>query len=40
MTMYAPLYDYLVVVDFEATCDEGDNPVVTRENQEIIEFPW
>lgn len=33
-------YDYLVVIDFEATCDEGEQPKVTRENQEIIEFPW
>lgn len=32
--------DYLVIIDFEATCDEGENPVVTRKNQEIIEFPW
>jgi inhibitor of KinA sporulation pathway (predicted exonuclease) len=32
--------DYLVCVDFEATCDEGPTPTVTRENQEIIEFPW
>jgi hypothetical protein len=40
MAVYAPLYDYLVVIDFEATCDEGENPQVTRANQEIIEFPW
>jgi inhibitor of KinA sporulation pathway (predicted exonuclease) len=40
MTYNGPLYDYLVVVDFEATCDEGENPQVTRANQEIIEFPW
>jgi hypothetical protein len=40
MTFSGPLYDYLVVVDFEATCDEGENPQVTRANQEIIEFPW
>jgi len=33
-------FDYLVVIDFEATCDEGDQPKVTRDNQEIIEFPW
>src|SRR5689334_17428470 len=32
-------YDYLVVIDFEATCDEG-NTGFTRENQEVIEFPW
>jgi ERI1 exoribonuclease 3 len=38
-----PLLDFLVVVDFEATCDSafhGYQPLVTRENQEIIEFPW
>lgn len=40
MSFNGPLYDYLVVVDFEATCDEGENPKVTRANQEIIEFPW
>eukprot|EP01103_Thecamoeba_quadrilineata_P015118 TRINITY_DN467_c0_g1_i2.p1 TRINITY_DN467_c0_g1~~TRINITY_DN467_c0_g1_i2.p1 ORF type:complete len:472 (+),score=49.63 TRINITY_DN467_c0_g1_i2:26-1417(+) len=33
-------FEYLVIIDFEATCDEGPNPAVTRENQEIIEFPW
>ncbi len=33
-------FQYLVVVDFEATCDEGRNPKITRSNQEIIEFPW
>jgi len=27
------------VIDFEATCDEGPAPKVTRANQEIIEFP-
>jgi len=33
-------FSHLVVIDFEATCDQGDNPKVTRETQEIIEFPW
>jgi len=33
-------FDYLVVIDFEATCDEGPDAIVTRQNQEIIEFPW
>jgi len=33
-------FDYLVILDFEATCDNGTKPKVTRENQEIIEFPW
>lgn len=35
--------DYLVVLDVEATCDassDGSAPVVTRDNQEVIEFPW
>eukprot|EP00455_Lapot_gusevi_P040929 TRINITY_DN4689_c0_g2_i3.p1 TRINITY_DN4689_c0_g2~~TRINITY_DN4689_c0_g2_i3.p1 ORF type:complete len:343 (+),score=21.65 TRINITY_DN4689_c0_g2_i3:67-1095(+) len=34
------IYDYLVVVDFEATCDDQCPPAVMRETQEIIEFPW
>jgi len=34
------VFDYLIIFDFEATCDTGDKPKVTRENQEIIEFPW
>eukprot|EP00949_MAST-11_sp_MAST-11-sp1_P003649 g3649.t1 len=33
-------YDVVVCLDFEATCDEGDAPKVSREEQEIIEFPW
>jgi len=33
-------FDYLVIIDFEATCDNGEKPKITRENQEIIEFPW
>lgn len=32
-------FDYVVVIDFEATCDEG-NTGFTRESQEVIEFPW
>ena len=32
-------FDYLLVIDLEATCDEG-NPGFSRENQEVIEFPW
>lgn len=37
-------FDYLIVLDLEATCDapspDGRAPSVTRETQEIIEFPW
>jgi len=35
-------YDYLVVIDFEATCDNGDSPSISlsRNNQEMIEFPF
>nr|CAG4707971.1 unnamed protein product [Naegleria fowleri] len=33
-------YDYLVIIDFEATCDTGLNPTITRDNQEMIEFPF
>jgi len=33
-------FDYLVVVDLEATCDEGVNPKITPKTQEIIEFPF
>jgi len=32
--------DYLVIIDFEANCDCGDSPLITRENQEMIEFPF
>jgi hypothetical protein len=28
--------DFLVIVDFEASCDEGKQPIVNRDNQEII----
>jgi hypothetical protein len=33
-------FDYLVVIDFEATCDYDISPKVTTETAEIIEFPW
>eukprot|EP00469_Lotharella_globosa_P008088 CAMPEP_0167772096 /NCGR_PEP_ID=MMETSP0111_2-20121227/654_1 /TAXON_ID=91324 /ORGANISM="Lotharella globosa, Strain CCCM811" /LENGTH=500 /DNA_ID=CAMNT_0007661543 /DNA_START=13 /DNA_END=1515 /DNA_ORIENTATION=+ len=33
-------FDCIVIVDLEATCDEGSNPKVTQGAQEIIEFPW
>jgi len=35
-------YDYLIVIDFEATCDNGDNPSISlsNNNQEMIEFPF
>ncbi|KAH3755907.1 Znfinger in Ran binding protein [Pelomyxa schiedti] len=39
-TSRACLFNYLVVVDLEATCDEGNPPLVTQETQEVIEFPW
>jgi inhibitor of KinA sporulation pathway (predicted exonuclease) len=32
--------DVLVVLDIEATCDQGPGVVFTDEQQEIIEFPW
>jgi len=32
--------DYLIVMDFEATCDNGLYPKITRNNQEMIEFPF
>lgn len=31
---------FLVIFDFEATCDFSPDPVVTVDNSEIIEFPW
>lgn len=37
--LFSESFDYLVVIDFEATCDEGEKPSITPENQEIIEFP-
>jgi len=37
-------FDYIICIDFEATCDElseGHGALeVTRDTQEIIEFPW
>lgn len=35
-------FDYLVVIDFEATCDDGVSPTISlsRNNQEMIEFPF
>ncbi|CAI2174267.1 12414_t:CDS:2 [Funneliformis geosporum] len=42
--IHCPGIDYLVVIDFEATCDENNtNPQtiqVTKETAEIIEFAW
>jgi len=31
---------FLIILDFEATCDFSPNPLITRETSEIIEFPW
>jgi inhibitor of KinA sporulation pathway (predicted exonuclease) len=43
-TNTTPPYQFLICIDFEATCDETseDHPEldVTRDAQEIIEFPW
>ena len=33
-------WDYFLVIDFEATCDNRVFGTVSIENQEIIEFPW
>jgi ERI1 exoribonuclease 3 len=35
-------FDYLIVIDFEATCDNGDYPTISlsKNNQEMIEFPF
>ena len=43
--LVAPIYQggrprFLIIIDFEATCDFSPNPVVTMDNSEIIEFPW
>ncbi|KAG9300822.1 hypothetical protein G9A89_004452 [Geosiphon pyriformis] len=41
--VHCPGIDYLIVIDFEATCDENANPQalqVTKETAEIIEFAW
>lgn len=34
------MFEFLVIFDFEATCDEGENPIVHSNNQEMIEFPF
>jgi len=34
------LVDYLILIDFEATCDTGPTPKITRSNQEMVEFPF
>ncbi|KAL0485613.1 3'-5' exoribonuclease exoribonuclease [Acrasis kona] len=34
------LFDYLIIIDFEATCDNGPKPLINRDNQEMIEFPF
>lgn len=31
---------FLVIMDFEATCDFAPEPIITSSNSEIIEFPW
>jgi inhibitor of KinA sporulation pathway (predicted exonuclease) len=31
---------FLIIIDFEATCDFAPEPLVSVENSEIIEFPW
>eukprot|EP01095_Lingulamoeba_sp_RSL-Kostka_P013044 TRINITY_DN528_c1_g2_i1.p1 TRINITY_DN528_c1_g2~~TRINITY_DN528_c1_g2_i1.p1 ORF type:complete len:619 (+),score=177.47 TRINITY_DN528_c1_g2_i1:173-2029(+) len=31
---------FLIIIDFEATCDFAPNPIITSLNSEIIEFPW
>jgi len=33
-------YRYLVIMDFEATCDYSPHPCVDALSAEIIEFPW
>jgi inhibitor of KinA sporulation pathway (predicted exonuclease) len=37
-------FDFFICIDFEATCDETSEThselLVTRDQQEIIEFPW
>ncbi|CAG8529749.1 6179_t:CDS:2 [Diversispora eburnea] len=41
--VHCPGIDYLVVIDFEATCDENEAAQasqVTKETAEIIEFAW
>jgi inhibitor of KinA sporulation pathway (predicted exonuclease) len=31
---------FLIIMDFEATCDFAPEPLITVDNSEIIEFPW
>ena len=31
---------FLIIIDFEATCDFSPNPIITPDSSEIIEFPW
>lgn len=31
---------FLIIIDFEATCDFAPNPLVRFDTSEIIEFPW
>ncbi|KAI9143226.1 ribonuclease H-like domain-containing protein [Paraphysoderma sedebokerense] len=38
--MSHPHYSHLIIVDFEATCDEASPPRVTKDSAEIIEFSW
>eukprot|EP00164_Ancoracysta_twista_P007747 GFYU01011053.1.p2 GENE.GFYU01011053.1~~GFYU01011053.1.p2 ORF type:complete len:556 (+),score=81.30 GFYU01011053.1:218-1885(+) len=33
-------YRYLIVLDFEATCDFGPEPTISDDTSEIVEFPW
>ena len=44
MALFDLPFDYLICIDFEATCDEisqlHKELLVTRDQQEIIEFPW
>ncbi|KAL9652216.1 hypothetical protein ABK040_013985 [Willaertia magna] len=33
-------FDYLIILDFEATCDNQENSQINIDNQEMIEFPY
>lgn len=33
-------FRYLIIIDFESTCDYSPFPVVDSKTAEIIEFPW
>jgi len=37
---WSPRARFLIIMDFEATCDFGPQPRITPETSEIIEFPW